>query len=100
MKQRQVIFAPEARDDLLRLYDHIAGAASPTVALAYLERIEDYCSRFDLASERGQLRNDIRPGLRIIGFERRVTIAFAVDENRVTILRLSYGGRDWEAEFS
>ncbi len=100
MKRRRAIFAPEARDDLLQLYDHIAAAASPAIALAYLERLEDYCSRFDLASERGQLRNDIRPGLRIIGFERRVTIAFAVDEKRVTILRLSYGGRDWETEFS
>ena len=38
-----------------------------------------------------------RPGLRIVGFERRVTIAFSVDEGTVTILRLFYGGQDWEA---
>jgi toxin ParE1/3/4 len=35
--------------------------------------------------------------LRIVGFRRRVTIAFTVDEERVTILRLFYGGRNWEA---
>ena len=54
---------------------------------------------FDIVSERGHRRDDISPGLRIAGFERRVTIAFAVDDDRVTILRMFYGGRDWEAEF-
>ncbi len=37
-------------------------------------------------------------GLRIVGFERRVTVAFTVSEDRVTILRLFYGGRDWARE--
>jgi toxin ParE1/3/4 len=34
--------------------------------------------------------------LRIIGFERRITIAFVVEPERVVILRLFYAGRDWE----
>jgi toxin ParE1/3/4 len=34
------------------------------------------------------------PGLRIIGFERRVAIAFHIDPGRVTIDRILYGGRD------
>ena len=38
-------------------------------------------------------------GLRIVGFERRVTVAFAVGEDIVTILRVFYGGRDWESTF-
>jgi toxin ParE1/3/4 len=49
-----------------------------------------------MASERGHLREDIRPGLRIVGFERRVTIAFTVTETRVTILRLFYAGKNWD----
>ncbi len=96
MKRREVIFAPEAKDDLLKLYDWIADAAGPSVALSYLERIETYCSSFDVASERGTKRDDVRPGLRIVGFERRVTIAFTVDNEKVLILRLLYGGQDWE----
>jgi len=88
VRQREVVFAPEARDDLWRIYD-----------LAYIERIETYCLGFDFASERGRLRDDIRPGLRIVGFERRVTVAFSVDDGRVTILRLFYGGRAWEDTF-
>ena len=58
------------------------------------------CKAFSHASERGQLRNDIRPNLRMIGFERRVAIAFTVDAERVTILRIFYGGRSWEADMS
>ena len=38
-------------------------------------------------------------GLRIIGFERRITIAFTVDDSQVTILRVFYGGKDWEDEW-
>ena len=45
------------------------------------------------------MRDDLRPGLRITGFRRRVTVAFSVDEDRVMILRLFYGGQDWERAF-
>jgi toxin ParE1/3/4 len=68
--------------------------------LSYVERLEIWCLGFDLASERGHSRDDVRPGLRIIGFERRATIAFAVEADRVTILRLFHGGQDWERVFS
>ena len=96
MRQRKVVFSPEAIDDLNRLYDWIASAAGPTVALRYIERIETFCMRLDLASERGALREDIRPGLRVVGFERRLTVAFSVGTEIVTIYRLFYGGQNWE----
>lgn len=35
--------------------------------------------------------------LRIAGFERRVAIAFTFDAETVTIVRVFYGGRDYEA---
>jgi len=96
LKQYQVIFAPEARDDLFALYDWIAATASPDTALSYIERIETYCLGFTQAAERGTRRDDIRPGMRVVGFERRVTVAFSASEERVTILRIFYGGRNWE----
>lgn len=61
----------------------------------YIERLETYCAGFELAGERGQRRDDIRGGLRIVGFERRVAIAFTVSNTEVTILRLYYGGQNW-----
>lgn len=96
MKRRRVVFTPEARNDLFEIYDWIAAKASAQIAISYLERIETYCLGFEFASERGHRRDDISLGLRIAGFERRVTIAFAVDDDCVTILRLFYGGQNWE----
>ncbi len=95
MKRRIVKISQDARADLIALYDWIAKAASPSIAISYIERLENYCRGFDLASKRGHLREDVRPGLRIVGFERRVTIAFTVEEDRVIILRIFYGGRNW-----
>lgn len=85
MKARAVEFSEEASRDLLDLHDWIAEATNSDVALSYLERLGDYCLGFDLASERGQLRDDLRPGLRVIGFEKRVTIAFFVEARGVIV---------------
>ncbi len=100
MKQRAVAFAPEALDDLLNIYNWIAEAAGPGIAIGYIGRLEAYCLGFDLVSERGTVRDDIRPGLRTIGFEHRVTLAFSVDSEQITFLRIFYGGRDWRAELA
>jgi toxin ParE1/3/4 len=59
-----------------------------------VERIEAYCLGFADFPERGTRRDDLMPGLRVIGFERRVTIAFHVDARTVTVDRILYGGRD------
>ncbi|MFZ4604055.1 MAG: type II toxin-antitoxin system RelE/ParE family toxin [Caulobacterales bacterium] len=95
MKRRTVLLAPEAEADLAVIYDYVAQAASPQVAGAYLERVEAFVRGFETAAERGTTRDDVRPGLRIVGFERRITVAFVVEDQRVTILRLFYGGQDW-----
>jgi toxin ParE1/3/4 len=95
LKRRTVTFTPEARNDLLHLGDWIAERAGVDVALNYIERLEAYCAGFETAGERGQQRDDIRPGLRVVGFERRVAIAFTVSDIEVTILRLYYGGQNW-----
>lgn len=97
MIRRVVVFSPEARDDLLALYDWIANEASPETAVSYIGRVERFISGFETAAERGTRRDNIRPGLRTIGFERRLTIAFIVGE-RVTILRVFYAGHEWEVE--
>lgn len=99
MKARRVQFSPETRQDLFQLFDWIATASSVLVAARYAERLEKTCLALNLAAERGHRRDDVRPGLRIMGFERRVTIAFEVSPDTVTILRLFYGGQNWEEQF-
>lgn len=95
MTARLIVISPEAKADLFDLYDWIADAASPETAAAYLDRVVAFLGGFDVAPERGTLRDDIRPGLRTVGFERRLTVAFTVSLSQVTILRVFYGGRNW-----
>lgn len=72
----------------MALYDWISDEALPVVALAYLVRAEPFCHRLNVGSKRGHLRADIRAGMRIIGFERRLTVAFLLGESHVTVLRV------------
>lgn len=58
--------------------------------------VEAFCTRLGVGSERGHRRDDIRPGLRIVGFEHRLTVAFAVDDDIVTVLRVFTAERNWE----
>jgi len=95
----EVVFSPEAQTDLFDLYDYIAEQNSAERAIAYLGRIEKFCLSLTTLSERGTGKDEVRPCLRIIGFERRVTIAFQVQSDRVTILRILYGGRDFSRAF-
>ena len=95
---RRVVFHDDAKRDLGNLSDWVAERASVRTARGYAARIRRYCERFDVFSERGTRRDDLRPGIRTIGFERRVTIVFTVTPDEVVILRLFYGGRDVEAE--
>jgi toxin ParE1/3/4 len=97
--KRTVRFSPESRADLLHPHHYIADRASNAIASRYVGRIVDHCLGFDMSAERGNRRDDLRPGLRIVGFERRVTIAFHVDAETVTIDRILYGGQDIERIF-
>lgn len=93
----RIRFTPAAEADLRNIHRYIAEQASPSVARGYVNRILGFLSGFDLFPERGALRADIRPGLRIVGFERRVSIAFVVEAGDVVILRFLYAGQSFEA---
>ncbi len=87
-------FSPEALADLVDLYDYIAPRSGDANAIGYIERIETFCQSLTIFPERGTRRDDLRPGMRLLAFERTAIIAIAVDEKAVTILRVLYGGRD------
>lgn len=99
VKTYKVVFRPLAETDLIELYEYIARDAGFAVAASYIERIEAACMSLANFPERGTKRDDIRPGLRTFGFERRATIAFQVLKTEVTIVRVFYGGRDFERLF-
>jgi len=96
MKRFDVTFRPLAEADLFDLYRYIAHEAGRDVAGAYIDRIEAACLSLATFPERGRRRDDIGPGLRTIGFQRRAMIVFQVMVPEVVIIRVFYGGQDYE----
>lgn len=94
--QYTVIFTPEAQEQLAKLYRYIAAAASPEIAAHYTDAIVTYCDGLQAFPHRGTRRDDIRPGLRITNYKKRVVIAFDVDAELVSIIGVFYGGQDFE----
>jgi toxin ParE1/3/4 len=65
-------------------------------AARYVNRIREACNSLAKAPYRGTRRDDIRPGARMIGFERSASIYFVIEESRVVILSVCYGGRSYD----
>jgi toxin ParE1/3/4 len=95
LKKFKVSFRPLAERDLFRLYSYIAAKSDHQIAGDYIDRIEEACRELETFPERGTRRDDIRPGLRTLGFERRATIVFQVRRATVLIVRILYGGQDF-----
>lgn len=93
-----VVFTPEAEAQLIGLYCYIAAEASPEIAAHFTDGIVAYCESLSTFPARGNRRNDIRPGLRITSYRKRVAIAFHVNGDRVNIIGVFYGGQDYEAD--
>lgn len=89
-------FSPEATGHLEELRDYIAAHASMAIADGYIEDILSMCMSLDVLPYRGVQRDDIRSGLRTLGFRRRAVIAFRINEKsrQVDILGVYYGGRE------
>jgi toxin ParE1/3/4 len=91
----RIVFHRAAIAELAELHNFIAETSGARRADSFVGAIRDYCLGFEIFPERGLLRNDISKGLRVVGFRRRVSIAFRVDGERVMILGIYYGGRDF-----
>ena len=87
---------PAAERDLIEIGRYIAGQAGERIALDFVTRLEEACLSLAEAPHRGTKRDELRPGLRTFGVERRVTIMTVVDDQaqQVIILGVLYGGRD------
>lgn len=92
----KVVFRPEAEADLIGLYEYIADRGGYRIAGGYIDRIEEACMALATFPKRGTNRDDLLPGLRTIGFERRITIAFRVLKTQVEIVTIAYAGRNFE----
>jgi toxin ParE1/3/4 len=89
----KVVLHREAERELAELYDYIADQAGAAIAWNFISGIRDFCIELTTFPERGTRQDDIRKGLRVFGYKRRVSIAFAVAGGTVVILGIFYGGR-------
>lgn len=89
-----VFFTARAEADLLDIFDFIALRDGPVRARDYCTKLRQFCLSLHLYPERGTLRADLRPGLRILGYRRQASIAIRVTKTRVHILAIYQAGRD------
>jgi toxin ParE1/3/4 len=90
----EVFFGLRADADLISLYNSVAARSGRRQASRYVDRLRTFCLSLNTFPERGHQHDRIRPGVRVVGFERRVSIAFRMKLESVTIPRVLYGGRD------
>lgn len=96
-RPKDVVFSPEAESHIVALYEYIAAQASPAISAKYTNAIVERCERLAETPLAGIARDDIRRGMRVTFFRKRVVIAYAVSAKTVTVLALFYGGQDYES---
>jgi toxin ParE1/3/4 len=95
----RVVFTPRAERQLDKLHAYNTEHASESPADVHIARIVAFCTGLAPFPDRGRKRDDLLPGLRTIGFQRRATIALVVSADAVLIEGIFYGGRDFNAVF-
>ncbi len=96
MKYYAVRLSPEAQTDIVRIHARIVEkSGSPVTADRYIDRISGFLSSLNVFPERGTVRDEMRSGLRIIGFERSASVAFVVEDDDVVVLRILAKGQEF-----
>ncbi|WP_375453533.1 type II toxin-antitoxin system RelE/ParE family toxin [uncultured Methylobacterium sp.] len=93
---RRLVYRPAAIEDLDGIYDLIA-ADDPQRARAFIDGIRERCRKLCVHPELGPARADLRPGIRIFPIRRRVVVAYRIEADAIVVVRITYGGRDYEA---
>lgn len=96
----RVEFSQRAVSQIESIYAYVRAHAGDQVAQRFATDIVDYCKGLAIFPRRGTRRDDLYPGVRTIGFRRRVTIAIEVSDDLVIIVGIFYGGQDIEAALS
>ncbi|WP_414814896.1 type II toxin-antitoxin system RelE/ParE family toxin [Rhizobium sp. IY2] len=76
------------------LLTYLVPRAREAAAQNYIDCLQAFLESFQSFPKRGTVRSEIRDGLRIVGFERSLSIAFTVEGETVYILRIMSGGQE------
>ena len=94
----RIVYDPQALDDLDRIHSWVARHAGARIADSYEQRIISFVSRLRNFPNRGQHRDELGEGVRVIGFEERVDIAYRLKNDEVQIVRVLYAGRQFDGD--
>ena len=83
-----------AQHDVDALLDYLVPRAGEAVAQGYIDRLRAFLEGFQSFPKRGTVRDEIRDDLRIVGFERSLSIAFVVEAETIYILRIMSSGQE------
>ncbi|WP_165214437.1 type II toxin-antitoxin system RelE/ParE family toxin [Affinirhizobium pseudoryzae] len=97
MRYRVVIHA-EAAQELREVYDYIADRAGAERAWSYVSGLQQFLERLADFPERGTVRGGAFKDMRIIGYRRRMSIAFVVRAHTLMVLGFLYAGKDLRPE--
>jgi len=90
----RIIYHPKAEAELDNLYADIAVEAGTRTAGDFMDGVITFIEALETFPERGTVRESTITGLRIIGYRRSVSVAFAVRGDEVIILGVFARGRD------
>lgn len=97
MQRAPVRFSEEAVVDLEDIFFLLLqNGASIDVGLHYVERLRQRCQRIGDVPEGYPLRPMLGAGIRILPFERSATIAYRLVDHSVEVVRVFYGGQDYD----
>jgi plasmid stabilization system protein ParE len=96
LQRYQVTLSVAARAELADLHAYVAERAGLGTADRLVDRLERACWSLETAPHRGTLLEELGSGIRSMGYKKRATIVFRVDDNmrQVVVVAVLYGGRD------
>ena len=97
MATRLLVWAPKAKQDLLRIWGYYARLASPEIADSLLHEIGKRALGLSQRPFVGRPRTELLPGLRSV-LVHPYAIIYLVTDNAVEIVRVLHERRDLPAE--
>ncbi len=97
MQRLPVLYRQGAVSDLDSIFDYLLEqGASIRAARGFVGRLEAQCERIGNLPEGYPARPEFGAGVRMAPFEHSAVIVYRLAEAAVEILRVYYGGRDYE----
>ncbi len=97
MKRLPVVYRPEAVADLEEIFRYVLNKSCDHItAKRFTNRIKSRCDKVGNAPHGGALRPDLGTNLRLVPFEKSAVILYQVTDNKVEIVNIFYGGRDYD----